>query len=307
MAEHYLDDSVTQPFWDHSVEPRLSIESGDKVVFECPESVGQVTPDSTDDTLANLDFSKIHALIGSVFVKGAQPGDTLQIEVLEMKHKGWGWSGHIPHFGLLADDFDFAYIHHWRLEGDTCYFGAKNIEIPFEPFCGVMGVAPKEPGRLDTIPPRANGGNVDIRDLRVGTTVWLPVWVEGALFSTGDCHAAQGQGEVCGTGIEAPMTITLVLTVRKDMPVKELQFRTPSPLTRNDSMGFHGTTAHGPDLMENSKNAVRYMVDWLVATYGLSRSQAYVLCSEASDLKISEIVDAPNWLVSCYMPLSIFR
>lgn len=307
MAEHHLDDSVTQPFWDNSVEPRLTIDSGDTVVFECPESVAQITPESTAETLANLDFSKIHALIGSVFVKGAKPGGTLQVEVLDMQHKGWGWSGHIPHFGLLPDDFDFAYLHHWRLDKDVCYFGEKKIEVPFEPFCGVMGVAPKEPGRLDTIPPRANGGNVDIRDFRVGATVWLPVWVEGALFSTGDCHSAQGQGEVCGTGIESPMTVTLRLTARDDMRVKEIQFQTGSPLTRNDSKGYHVTTAHGPDLMVDSQNAVRYMVDWLVSTHGLTKSQAYVLCSQAGDLKISEIVDAPNWLVSFYMPLSIFK
>ena len=306
MTEHYLDDSVTQPFWDNSVEPRVEVESGDTVVMDVPESCGQVTPDWDDEQLANIDFAKIHALIGSIYVKGAKPGDTLQVEVLAMEHKGWGWNGHLQGFGLLAEDFETAYIHHWQLEGDRCLFGVNDIVLPYEPFFGTMGVAPAEDGRLDTIPPRINGGNVDIRDLGLGSTVWLPVLVEGALFACGDCHAAQGHGEVCGTGVESPMRTTIRISARKDLAVKELQFQTGSPLTKADNAGYHVTNAHGPDLMENAKNAVRYMIDWLVANHGLTRSQSYCLCSTAADLKISEIVDAPNWMVSAYMPLGIF-
>lgn len=306
MAEHFLDDSVTQPFWDNSVEPRLEIDSGDTVVFDCPEPCGQVTPEWTDDDLAKIDFAPIHALIGSVYIKGAKPGDSLEVEILELKHKGWGWSGHLQGFGLLAEDFDYAYIHHWTLKDEECHFGIKDIVLPYQPFCGTMGVAPAEPGRINTIPPRQNGGNVDIRDLRPGAKLWLPVLVDGALFACGDCHSAQGDGELCGTGIESPMTVTLRFNVRKDFSVRELQFETPSPLTRLDTKGFHVTTAHGPDLLENAKNATRYMIDWLVNAHGITRSQAYVLCSEAVDLKISEIVDAPNFIVSAYVPLSIF-
>lgn len=307
MAEHFLDGSVTQPFWDNSIEPRLEIESGDTVVFEAPEPCGQVTPEWTDEDLANIDFSPIHALVGSVAVKVAKPGDALQVEVLDFKHKGWGWSGHLKGFGLLADDFDYAYIHHWKLEGDTCHFGVNDIELPFEPFCGTMGVAPQEAGRIDTIPPRHNGGNIDIRDLGPGATVWFPVYVDGALFACGDCHSAQGDGELCGTGVESPMTVTLRLSVRKDMAIEELQFQTPSPISKTDTKGYYATTAQGPDLLENAKNAARYMIDWLVKEHGLTRSQAYVLCSTAVDLKISEIVDAPNFIVSAYVPLSIFK
>ena len=307
MTEHFLDDSLTQPFWDNSIEPRLEMESGDTLVMEVPESCGQVTPDWTDEQLAKIDFSKIHALIGSIHVKGAMPGDTLQVEVLGMDHKGWGWNGHLQGFGLLAEDFDFSYIHHWNLKGAECHFGVKDIVVPFEPFFGTMGVAPAEPGRINTIPPRANGGNVDIRSLGPGATAWLPIFVEGALFACGDCHGAQGDGEVCGTGIETPMRTTIRLSVRKDLPVRELQFQARSPLSRTDTQGYHATTAHGPDLMENAKNAVRHMVDWLEAMHGLTRSQAYSLCSVAADLRISEIVDAPNWIVSAYLPLSIFR
>jgi acetamidase/formamidase len=229
------------------------------------------------------------------------------VEILDFKHKGWGWSGHLQHFGLLADDFDYAYIHHWKLDDDRCIFGVQDIVLPFDPFCGCMGVAPAELGRITTIAPGKFGGNIDIRDLRVGTTAWFPVFVEGALFACGDCHSAQGDGEMSGTGIESPMTVTLRLNIRKDVSVNELQFETTKPLSRTGSGGYHVTTANGPDLMENAKNAARYMIDWVVDTYDITRSQAYVLCSTAADLKISEIVDAPNFIVSAYMPLSIFK
>jgi acetamidase/formamidase len=307
MAEHFLDGTTTQPYWDNAIEPRLEIEPGDTVVFECPEPCGQVTPEWTDENLANIDFEPIHALVGSVFVKGAKPGDALQIEILDLKHKGWGWSGHLKGFGLLAEDFDFAYIHHWDLQGEKCVFGVNDIVLPFEPFCGTMGVAPEETGRRDTIAPNYNAGNIDIRDLGPGSTLWLPIFVDGALFACGDCHSAQGNGELCGTGIESPMRVTLRFDVRRDLSLKELQFQKPSPLTKTDTRGYHVTTAHGPDLLTNAKNAARYMIDWLVENQGLTRSQAYVLCSVAADLKISEIVDAPNFIVSAYMPLSIFK
>jgi acetamidase/formamidase len=307
MREHFLDGSVTQPFWDNSVTPRLEIDPGDSVVFDCPEPCGQVTPEWTDEMLANIAFEPIHALVGSVYVKGAKPGDALQVEILDLKHKGWGWSGHLQHFGLLYEDFDFAYIHHWRLEGEQCHFGVQDIKVPFDPFCGCMGVAPQEPGRITTIAPGKFGGNIDIRDLRMGTTVWFPVFVDGALFACGDCHSAQGDGELGGTGIESPMTVTLRFNVRKDMSLQELQFHLPGQLVKRDTVGYHVTTANGPDLLENAKNAARYMIDWLVETYDITRSQAYVLCSTAADLKISEIVDAPNFIVSAYMPLSIFK
>jgi acetamidase/formamidase len=309
MAEHYLDDSVVHAFWDKSYPPRLEIDPGDTVVFECREAVdGQVTPDSDHEAAANLDFSRIHPLTGPVFVKDAQPGDVLVVDILNLQHKGWGWNGHLPGFGLLADDFDFPFVQHWRLEGESCFFRDKDkVEVPYEPFCGVMGVAPEEEERLNTIPPRFNGGNIDIRGLTIGATLYLPVWAEGGLFSTADCHSAQGDGEVTGTGIETPMTVTLRFNVRKDMSLSELQFTTPSPLTKADSQGYHCTTAHGPDLFVNSQNAVRYMIDWLETNHGFARSQAYCLCSAAADLKISEIVDAPNWIVSCYLPLSVLK
>ena len=308
MTKHFLDDSVTQPFWDNSVEPRLEIDSGDVVVFDCAEPCGQVTPEWTVDEYEALDRGKVHALNGSVWIKDAQPGDVLEIDILDMRHKGWGWSAHRSGAGLLPEDFDYSYLHHWRIEGDTCFSSElDHISVPFEPHPGVVGVAPRDAGRFITAPPRANGGNLDVRDMVIGSTIWMPILVEGALFATGDCHAAQGQGEVCVTGIEAPMTMTMRIKLRKDMRVEEVQLRRPSPMSKLDSRGYHITTAHGPDLMTNAKNAVRYMIDWLCRNHQMNRSQAYILCSVAGDLKISEIVDAPNWVVSFHMPLAVFR
>ena len=308
MAEHFLDDSVTQPFWDNSVEPRLVIDSGDIVVFDCAEPNGQIQSDWTVADYERVDRSKIHALNGSVWIKGAAPGDALELEILDMQHKGWGWTAHRAGAGLLSDDFNFSYLHHWRIEGETCYSTQlDHIRIPFEPHPGVVGVAPREQGRFSTFPPRENGGNLDVRDMTIGSTVWLPVLVEGALFATGDCHAAQGQGEVCVTGIEAPMTVTMRIKLLKDVNLPEVQLRRPSPMSKLDSAGYHITTAHGPDLMQNAKTALRYMIDWLVDNQRINRSQAYILCSVAGDLKISEIVDAPNWVVSFHMPLAVFN
>lgn len=307
MATHHLDASTTQPFWDNSVEPRLAIEPGDIVTFECREATGQLSPASTEADYANVDRRLVHALTGSVFVEGARPGDALEVEILDMRHQGWGWTSHRPGFGLLADDFDSIYLHHWRLDGADCHFGSADIVVPFEPMPGCVGVAPREPGRLSTIPPRENGGNVDIRDLTIGTTFWLPVLVEGALFATGDCHAAQGQGEVSGTGIEAPMTVSMRFDVRRDIHLGAIQYRRTRPAPAATTGGIHATTAHGPDLHENAREALRRLIAWLVHAHKLGPSEAYVLCSAAADLVISEVVDAPNWLVSAQLPLGIFR
>jgi len=307
MVTHYLDDKIVQPFWDNSAKPRLVIDPGDIVVFECLEASGQFMAESTVEDFLNVDRSLIHALNGAVFINDAEPGDALEIEILDLQHKGWGWTGFKAGFGLLSDDFDMSYFHLWKLEGNDCHFGKEGIVVPFEPMAGCVGVAPAESGRFDTMPPRANAGNVDIRDLTVGTKFWLPVFVPGALFSTGDCHASQGQGEVCGTGIECPMTVTMKFCVRKDIVVEELQYSRRNPLPRFDNAGYHGTTAHGPDLYKNAQNAIRYMIAWLCETKKLTREQAFVLCSVAADLQISQIVDAPNWIVSAHMPLGIFK
>jgi acetamidase/formamidase len=309
MTTHYLDDSTVHPYWDNSLEPRLTIDDCDTVVFVCRDAAGgQISTSSTHDDLTRIDLGAVNPLTGPVAVRGAEPGDALEIEVLELKHNGWGWNGIIPGFGLLADEFPEPYLHHWRLDGDACHFGdGTGIELPYAPFCGMMGVGPQEPGRLSTIPPRFNGGNLDNRGLVPGARLRLPVFVPGALFSTADCHASQGDGEVCGTGIEAPMETTLRFKLLKGANLPEAQFFAPGNLSRAGDSGYFATTAHGPDLYENSRQAIRYMIDYLVQDHGLTRQQAYVLCSAIVDLHISQVVDVPNWQVSAYLPLSIFK
>jgi acetamidase/formamidase len=208
VAIHFLDDSAPHAFWDRTLPPRVEIEPGDTVVFKIREGTGQVTPESRSQQLARLDPELIHALNGPVAIRGAEPGDVLVIEIISLEHGGWGWNGVIPGFGLLPDEFAAPYIHHYVLDGENCIFSDR-ITIPYEPFCGTMGVALDEDDRFDTAPPRRNGGNIDIGQLGPGSQLRLPVLHPGALFSCGDCHAAQGDGEVNGTGIETPMTVTL--------------------------------------------------------------------------------------------------
>jgi len=309
MATHHLDDTQPHPFWDNSLPPRVRIQPGDSVVFETLEaSAGQIFPGCSSEAAGALDFSLIHPLTGPVYVEGAEPGDALVVDVISIKHKGWGWNAVIPGFGLLGGDFAEPYVHHYKLGEITCEF-RPDIQIPYEPFCGVMGVGPREAGRFTTIPPRENAGNIDIRHLFPGTKVFFPVLVPGALFSCGDCHSAQGDGEVNGTGIETMMSVTLTFNLQKRANIPELRFITPpgKKLTVDDEDGYFVVTAHGPDLFKDSQQAIRYMIDYLSSQYKMTREQAYCLCGAAVDLKISEIVDGPNWIVSAYLPLSIFK
>ncbi len=309
MATHHLDDTQPHAFWDNSYPARLRIQPGDTVVFETLEaSAGQVGPDSASVVVGNLNFDLIHPLTGPVYVEGAEPGDALVVDIVSIKHKGWGWNAVIPGFGLLAEDFPDPYLHHYKLGETTCEF-RSDIQIPYEPFCGVMGVGPREAGRFNTIPPRENAGNIDIRHLTPGSRAFFPVLVPGALFSCGDCHSAQGDGEVNGTGIETKMSVTLTFNLQKSAHIPELRFITPpgKKLTVADEGGYYVATAHSPDLYKNSQQAIRYIIDYLSSEHNMTREQAFCLCGAAVDLKISEIVDAPNWIVSAYLPLSIFK
>jgi acetamidase/formamidase len=148
---------------------------------------------------------------------------------------------------------------------------------------------------------------MDTRHLTAGTRLFLPVFAPGGRFSLGDGHAAQGDGEVCGTAIETPMRARVRLTVRKDLHLSAPEFLTPGPLARGTNIGpYYATDGVGPDLMTAARDAVRRMIDYLGREHGLVAIDAYLLCSVACDLKISEIVDAPNWIVTSYCPLSIF-
>jgi acetamidase/formamidase len=293
--------------WDNSIPPIATVASGDLITIDALDaSCGQLGASSTTEDVAALDFDRVDQVNGPVAVEGAAVGDTLEIEIVEVRPGGWGWTASIPGFGLLADEFPDPLLKVWTLDGDGAEF-SPGITIPLAPFCGEIGVAPSEPGAHPTIPPGLHGGNMDTKHLTAGARLYLPVFVPGALFSLGDPHAAQGDGEICGTAIETPAQVTVRLTVRKDLHLDAPQFQTAGPLAaRTNTAPFYATDGIGEDLYAAAKDAVKRMIEYLGREHGLPAEQAYLLCSVAADLKISEIVDAPNWIVTAYMPLSIF-
>jgi len=294
--------------WDAGNDPVIRIADGDTVVFETRDvSDNQVTPDSDSSAIAGLDWDRVYPLAGPVHVDGAEPGDTLAIEILDLQTRGWGWTAILPGLGLLPEEFPDAYLRIFDLShGDVAYL-REDVAIPVEPFLGTMGVCPAGASEQAVMPPGPFGGNMDTRQLVRGTTLYLPVQLDGALFSCGDAHAAQGDGEVCVTGLEAPMNATLRFTVQKGRALPAPQYRTAGPLTpRVDSAGFYGTTGVGPDLYAASQDAVRAMVEHIATEHGLSPEDAYVLCSLCVDLKISEIVDAGQYIVSALLPDAVF-
>ena len=292
--------------WDATIPPVLHVSSGSIVSFDVLDaSCGQLTAHSAAADVLALDFSRVDQVGGPVFVEGAEPGDTLEIELLEFQPADWGWTASIPGFGLLADEFPDAALRITRLAGGVGEF-LPGVRIPLAPFCGVLGLASAGEAR-STIPPTVAGGNMDTRHLTTGTRLWLPVQVPGALFSLGDGHAAQGDGEVCGTAIETPMKARVRLTVRKDVKVTGPEFETAGPLgSGTDTAPWFAADGVGPDLYEAARDATRRMVDRLGTRHGLAPADAYMLISVAGDLRISEIVDQPNWIVTCYMPTTIF-
>jgi acetamidase/formamidase len=297
--------------WDRSLAAAVRIVPGEALEFGVIDaSGGQLGPTSTIDDVARLDFAKINPVTGPVFIEGAEPGDILKVTLLSFAPSGWGWTANIPGFGLLADDFKEPALHLWQYDRNTlapALFGRWG-KVPLKPFTGTIGVAPAEPGLHSVVPPRRVGGNMDVRDISLGTELFLPIEVAGALFSVGDTHAAQGDGEVCGTAIESPMRVALQFDLIKQMPLSHPRFRTQGPVTRHlDAKGYDVTTGIGPDLMQGARAAVRSMIDLLTRQHGMPAIDAYLLCSVCGDLRISEIVDLPNWTVSFYFPRIVFE
>jgi acetamidase/formamidase len=297
--------------WDRSIPPVETVAPGTTIEFECIDaSGGQLSAASTVADVAKLDFAKVNPVTGPIFVDGAEPGDALKITVREFLPSGFGWTANIPGFGLLADQFSDAALKLWSYDKNAkapALF-SSSAHVPLKPFAGTIGVAPAEPGLHSVVPPRRVGGNLDIRDLAAGTVLYLPVEVKGALFSVGDTHAVQGDGEVCGTAIESPMNVVLTLDVEKDANLKTPRFTTSGPVSRHlDADGYEVTTGIGPDLMQCARSAVMQMVDLIATRHGLTPVEAYMLCSVCADLRISEIVDMPNWVVSFYFPRIVFE
>ena len=348
--------------WHEAIEPILEVEPGERVILETRDALdAQLTPRSTADDVARARLGPVHPLTGPVYVKGAQPGDLLEVKLLEIEAdpwEHWGYTAEVPGFGFLRDVFPDPYLVHWHLVGDY----AESPQLPGVrirrcPHPGILGVAPSRELReqatrreaelaarggvalppdptdavpaqgpvategLRTIPPRENAGNIDIKQITPGASVFLPVWVEGALFSTGDVHFAQGDCEACGTAIEMRAAVHVEFRLHKGEAqrrgIRTLQFLRDGYFTEPEMAAprrFYATTGicvreDGTNESENltlaARDALLKMIDYL-GTRGFDRQQAYALCSVAVDLRVSQVVDVPNFIVSALLPLDIF-
>lgn len=290
--------------WDKRHEPVLTIDPGDTVTFRINDVASwQLTERSTSADVAKLDVAKLYPLAGPVYVRGAKPGDSLRVEVLGVEVADFGWSAISPGVGLL-EEFRKPYLYKWDVSDKGFAPFEKGIKVPVRPFCGVMGVAPKESGSFDVMPPGRHGGNMDIRHLVAGSALELPVHVEGALFSTGDVHAAMGDGEVCLCAIECAGTARFRFGLVKRANITWPRYTTPRE--QPPKLGHYAATGISDDLLEATKESVRNLIAYLTGTYGLTPEQAYVLCSVAADVRVHEVVDRPNWVVGTMVPRDIF-
>jgi acetamidase/formamidase len=300
-ADYVLTADKTHNKFSAAIPPVITVPSGAVIEAYTHEATGgELALGSTAADLKAIDDDVYHALTGPVYVEGANPGDTLAVTLIELEPGDWGWTGLWPDFGFLVGQEDHLKIKTYTIDKNTKSVEfAEGIRIPLQPFPGVMGVAPATDEFLSTGPPRANGGNMDDRNIVAGTTVYFPIFVDGALFSIGDTHAVQGMGEVGGSAVEVPMRIVYKIEVLKGGRVL------PEPQYETDT--YYATTGFAPTIDEAAKKATLYMIDHIVAKYSLSRSDAYMLCSLACDLKIAEVVDIPNMLVAMHLRKDIFE
>ena len=345
--------------WHEDIPPILRIQPGDQVVLETRDALdGQIGPSSTAQDVSRADLRPAHALTGPIYVEGAEPGDLLEVVIQAVVPERFGFTVQVPGFSFLRDLFPEPHIVRWEIaDGFAVSRDLPGVRIPGAPFMGVMGVAPSrqlretmrareaalaarggialppEPGGavpeapeiaqhgLRTIPPRQTAGNLDIKQLVAGTTLVIPVATPGALFSVGDAHFAQGDGETCGTAIEMSATFHAQLSLRKAgaanraYPSVHFYKDGPGPGGRRGMDRFYATTGlcersdgrnESEDATLAARNAYLAMIDHLVHDRGFDRQQAYAICSVAVDLAISEVVDVPNVVVSAFLPLDIF-
>jgi acetamidase/formamidase len=301
MTAHFLSAAPTHSRWNRAIEPRLRIAPGDTVHLECLDSSGaQVHPATTLPEFLKIDRGRIHALTGPIFIDTAEPGDVLQIDVIEVTHKGWGWSSVIPGLGFLKQRFAEPYLFHWQLDGAVTRSLAPAV-VPLRPFCGVMGVASAQDGEFRTRPPGAFGGNMDVRELYAGSTLYLPVLNRGALFSAGDAHAAQGDGEVCINGIECPADVTLRFHLHKNQPLSAPIVESPAR-TQDVSTESWIVVESATDAIAAARAATSRMIDLLCNRWGFTAVHAYLLCSVVMHLRLSQVVNEPMFTVSAAIP-----
>ncbi len=298
MREHVLSAEPTNSVWDRSLPPRLHVESGDEVQIECVDaSGGQVAPGMTTEEYLHIDRTKIHALTGPIWIDGAEPGDVLQIDVLATRHMGWGWTSVVEGLGFLKHRFSKPYLFHWHLHGDSTSSLAPAV-VPVRPFLGVMGVARADDGAFRTRPPGSFGGNLDVRELCAGSTLYLPVYNKGALFSCGDGHAAQGDGEVCINGIECPLDVTLRFHLHKQQPLSGPLVEASERFACDSIADAWVVVETGEDLLSTAQAATNRLIDLLVSRWGFSEVHAYLLCSVVMKLRLSQVVNEPIHTIS---------
>lgn len=304
---HSLSAEHTRHRWNRDYPPALTIDSGDTVTFECRDSTdGQIRRDSVLANLVNMDPGRVHAITGPVAVHGAQPGDVLEIEILEIKDHGWGWTGITPGLGFLADRFTEAHLVVWEFQNGVST-RLSPATVPIEPFCGIIGVAPEPAGEHRTRPPGPFGGNMDVRECRAGSVLYLPVQVPGGLLSVGDVHGAQGDGEVCLRGIEMPADVTLRIRLRKDLKLTGPMVDAVPPRQDVVSQGSWLMVEADVDPIAAARRAVSRMVDFISEKWKMAPEDAYVLCSVAMDLKLSQVVNMPVFTVTASLPKALFQ
>ena len=344
--------------WHPDIPPILRVDPGDEVILETRDALdGQLTPASSSADAGRVNLNVVHPLTGPVYVNGAEPGDLLEVKILEVEPATWGFTCQIPGFGFLREHFTEPYLVRWRIaDGFAESEDLPRVRIKGAPFPGTIGLAPSRslmqtiakrekelldrggmvlppepadavPGgsiggeALRTVPPRETAGNLDIKQLCAGTTLLMPVHTPGALFSVGDAHFAQGDGEICGTAIEMQSVFHAQFFVRKgeaaqrrqndvayfrDTYVQTPELAVPRRFYATTGMSIEkGGRNQSEDVTLAARNAMLNMIDHL-GERGYTRQQAYAICSVAVDLKISEVVDVPNFVVSAVLPLDIF-
>jgi len=292
--------------WDRAQPSVLTIGAGETVELDCLDaSGGRIQRHSSAADIANLDPDRANPVTGPIYVDGAEPGDVLSVDILDFGLNDWGWTALIPGFGLLTEDFPEPYLCISTYTNAQVEL-APGLTVPLRPFPGTIGVAPASGEPLPLIPPHAAGGNIDTRDLVAGARLLLPVQVPGALLSIGDTHAAQGDGEVCGTAVETALRVRVKIDVQKRHTIALPQVEVPAHAAARAlpevSAGFVTTTGIAADLVTAARDAVRAMIDRLGREHGMAPELAYCLCSVAGDLRVNEIVNAPHWVVGLRLP-----
>jgi acetamidase/formamidase len=305
MPEFTLTAASTHNRWNRDLSPQLTVGSDAVIHIECLDSSGgQLGPHSTLADFLQIDRNKIHTLTGPIFVEDAQPGDVLRIEFLKISHRGWGWSSIIPGLGFLPEHFPEPFFFSWKLE-ESISRSLVPAMVPLCPFCGVIGVAPGEEGEFRTRPPGIFGGNIDVRDLSVGSTLYLPVQTPGALLSLGDAHAAQGDGEVCVNGIECPVDVTVRLKLLKSKKLSA-PLAESAPL-RRETAGEWIMVESDTEPLAAARRATLRMIEFLTEQWNFSLEHAYLLCSVAMNLRLAQVVNVPMVTVCAGLEKSMFE